>query len=140
MHGMELGAAGMHNQVRQWAEEPYMAYLLDMLLDQGFSVFLTSDHGNTEAEGCGSPAEGAVADLRGHRVRIYSDPVLRMKIKEAFPSALEWQPIGLPDDYLPLIAQDRKAFVREGDRLVTHGGISIEELIVPLVRVERRKS
>ena len=31
MHGMELGAAGMHNQVRQWAEEGFMARLLDIL-------------------------------------------------------------------------------------------------------------
>ncbi len=23
MHGMELGAAGMHNQVRQWAGQPF---------------------------------------------------------------------------------------------------------------------
>ena len=45
MHGMELGTAGMHNQVRQWAEEGFMAGLLDALLDGGFAVFLTSDHG-----------------------------------------------------------------------------------------------
>ena len=24
MHGMEMGTAGMHNQVRQWAEQPYL--------------------------------------------------------------------------------------------------------------------
>ena len=32
MHGMELGTAGMHNQVRQWAGEGFMAELLDKLL------------------------------------------------------------------------------------------------------------
>ena len=53
MHGMALGAAGMHNQVRQWAGEGFMAGLLDALLDGGFAVFLTSDHGNVEAEGRG---------------------------------------------------------------------------------------
>jgi hypothetical protein len=58
MHGMELGAAGMLNQVRQWAQQPYMVEFLDLLLDRGFCVFLTSDHGNIEAEGCGCPAEG----------------------------------------------------------------------------------
>ena len=65
MHGMTLGTAGMHNQVRQWAEEGFMAGLLDALLNDGFAVFLTSDHGNVEAEGCGRPAEGAIADVRG---------------------------------------------------------------------------
>jgi len=140
MHGMELGAAGMYNQVRQWARQPYLAALLDLLLDQGFHVFLTSDHGNIEAEGCGRPAEGAVAELRGERVRIYSDRILRDKVKERFPAALEWEPVGLPDTFLPLIAPARQVFVREGERIVSHGGISIEEIIVPLIRIERKST
>ena len=139
MHGMELGAAGMHNQVRQWARQPYLARLLDLLLNRGFNVFLTSDHGNIEAEGCGRPAEGAAADLRGERVRIYSGRLLRDKVKGRFPAALEWAPVGLPDTFLPLIAPARQAFVLEGERIVSHGGISIEEIIVPFIRIERKK-
>ena len=138
MHGMEMGTAGMHNQVCQWAKQPYMNTLLDLLLERGFRVYLTSDHGNIEAEGCGRPAEGAVADLRGERVRIYPDAVLRSTVKERFPAALEWDPVGLPNDYLPLLAPSRKAFVSEKERLVSHGGISIEEMIVPLVQIERK--
>lgn len=138
MHGMKLGTAGMHNQVRQWAQQPYMAALLDLLLDRGFRVFLTSDHGNIEAQGCGRPAEGAVADLRGERVRVYPDPVLRSKVKNRFPSTVEWAPVGLPDDYLALLAPPQQAFVNEKHRTVSHGGVSVEELIVPLVQIERR--
>jgi len=138
MHGMELGTAGMYNQVRQWARQPYLAELLDLLLDRDFGVFLTSDHGNIEAEGCGRPAEGAVADLRGERVRIYSDKILRDKVKSCFPAAVEWPPAGLPDTFLPLIAPARQAFVPEGERIVSHGGISVEELIVPLIQIERK--
>jgi len=136
MHGMEMGTAGMHNQVRQWSLQPYLNTLLDLLLDRGFLVYLTSDHGNVEAEGCGRPAEGAVADLRGERVRIYPDVALRGKVKERFPAALEWDPVGLPDDYLALLAPPRKAFVQEKQRTVSHGGVSVEELIVPLVQIE----
>ena len=138
MHGMELGAAGMHNQIRQWASEGFMANLVDLLLESGFRVYLASDHGNIEAAGCGRPAEGAVADVRGERARIYPDPLLRGQVKERFPHALEWAPIGLPEDYLPLLAPSRSAFVRETERLVGHGGASLEELVVPLVQIERR--
>lgn len=138
MHGMELGIAGMHNQVRQWAQQSYINTLLGILLERGFRIYLTSDHGNIEAEGCGHPAEGAVADLRGERVRVYPDVALRGKIKERFPAALEWDPVGLPENYLALLAPARQAFVRKGERIVSHGGISIEELIVPLVQIERR--
>jgi len=138
MHGMEMGTAGMHNQVRQWATMSYLNALLDLLFDRGFRVYLTSDHGNVEADGCGRPTEGAVADLRGERVRAYPDAALRGKVKERFPDAMEWGTVGLPEDYLALLAPARRAFVQENQRTVSHGGISIEELIVPLVQIERR--
>jgi hypothetical protein len=62
---------------------------------------------------------------------------LRAKVKERFPAAMEWGTFGLPDNYLALLAPARQAFVREKQRIVCHGGISIEELIVPLVQIER---
>ena len=139
MHGMEMGSAGMHNQVAQWSKQPFLSELLDMLLNRGFRVYLTSDHGNIEAEGCGRPAEGAVADTRGERVRIYRDATLRGKVKEHYPDALEWHPIGLPEDCLSLLAPARQAFIQEKQRTVSHGGISIEEIIVPLVQIEREE-
>lgn len=138
MHGMELGTAGMHNQVRQWAEQPYLASLLDILDKAGFTVYMTSDHGNIESIGCGRPAEGVVADLRGERVRVYPSANLRSKVRVSFPTSLEWSPIGLPDDYLALLAPQGKAFTQAHRRIVGHGGASIEEIIVPLIKVERR--
>ena len=135
---MELGTAGMHNQVRQWTEQGVLASLLDILLDRGFAVFLTADHGNIEASGCGRPAEGSLADLRGERVRIFNDASLRTRVRDRFPDAIAWPSIGLPNDYLPLLAPHRAAFVRENDTLVGHGGITVEEVIVPLVRIERK--
>jgi len=138
MHGMELGSAGMQNQVRQWARQPYLTNLIDLLLDNGFNIFCSSDHGNIEAVGCGRPAEGSIADLRGERVRIYSNSLQRNQVKGRFSEAIEWPPIGLPEDYLPLLAPDRSAFINKGKRLVGHGGISLEELIVPFVQIERK--
>ena len=138
MHGMKLGLAGMHNQVRLWSQQAYLSSLLGLLLDRGFRIWLTSDHGNVEARGCGRPAEGAVADLRGERVRVYPDVILRNKVKQRYATAIEWEPIGLPSDFLPLIAGGRQAFVGEGEQIVGHGGISVEEMIVPLIEVERR--
>jgi len=140
MHGMELGAAGMHNQVRQWAKQGFMSDLIDILLDQDFQIFLSSDHGNIEAKGCGRPAEGVVADIRGERVRVYPDDLLRAAVKKRFPDAIEWPSLGLPDDYRALLAPHRKAFIRDGEIIVGHGGISIEELIVPLIQIERRET
>ena len=135
MHGMELGTAGMHNQVRQWAALGHFAALLHLLFAHGFHVYLTADHGNVEAAGCGRPNEGAVADLRGERARVYSDAGLRRRVAERFSDAWQWPGDGLPGDYLPLLAPNRSAFVGEGERVVAHGGVCLEELVVPFVEV-----
>lgn len=139
MHGMELGAAGMHNQIRQWADQGFMARLLDLLVEKGFSVFLTADHGNIEAGGCGKPGEGAAADVRGQRVRIYPNSDLRSATHIRYPESIAWSPVGLPPDYYPLFAPYRKAFIAPGGNTVAHGGSAIEEVIVPFIQISKRK-
>jgi len=138
MHGMQLGAAGMHNQIRQWAQDGFLAALLAHLHDQGFGVWLTSDHGNIECQGAGRPSEGVVADTRGERARTYPSAELRHVVAEKFPFAIEWQQLGLPTDYFPLLAGGEAAFIAPGETTVAHGGIAIEEVLVPLVKIERR--
>jgi hypothetical protein len=76
--------------------------------------------------------------MRGERVRVYPDPALRSQVQARFPEALAWPTLGLPDNYCPLLAPGRSAFVPEGTRIVGHGGITLEELIVPFIRIERR--
>ena len=137
MHGMELGSRGMHGQIRQWAEEGFLSDLCSFLLGSGFQVHLTSDHGNIEATGCGRPSEGSLADVRGERARVYPNKALRDRTAAAFPNAIAWPGVGLPDGFDVLLAPPAQAFVPVADRIVAHGGISIEELIVPWVRVER---
>ena len=139
MHGMELGAGGMQSQVRQWAESGVLAQAVSLLMDSGFRVFITSDHGNTEATGIGSPQEGVTAETRGQRARIYSEAILRKQVKGLFPDAVEWDPIGLPADFLPLLAPAGAAFAPQGKTVVCHGGLSVEEVIVPLVEVTEGK-
>ena len=138
IHGMQLGAAGMHNQIDQWCRGEYLISLLNYLSNHGYEIWITSDHGNIESIGKGRPTEGAIAESRGERVRIYPTPELRSQISSTFTFAREWKPSGLPDNYFPLVATWNDAFVNDGDSIVGHGGVSIEEVIVPLIKVERR--
>jgi len=65
MHGMQLGATGMHNQIDQWCRKGFLTSLIDYLLLNNYQVWLTSDHGNIECSGMGSPLEGSIAETRG---------------------------------------------------------------------------
>ena len=140
VHGMKLGERGMANQVRQWAAGRFLAGLLDKLLAADFDVWLTSDHGNIEARGTGNPREGVVANLRGERVRIFPDESLRTRVADGCDDAVRWPSLGLPEDFVPLLAPGRDAFVAKGKSMVCHGGAALEEVIVPLVRITRPTS
>jgi len=137
MHGMQLGSTGMHNQIKQWCQGGFLGSLVGHLLDYGYEVWLTSDHGNIECHGKGRPSEGVIAETHGERVRVYPTSELRSRAVDTFTFASQWQPIGLPSDYYPLVAGGRDAFANPGDCIVGHGGIAIEEVIVPLVKFER---
>ena len=42
---------------------------------------------------------------------------------------------GLPPNYNPVFSAERTAFVPAGEHVVVHGGISVEELIVPFIKI-----
>ena len=50
---------------------------LAAMLERGFQVILTADHGNVEAVGIGKPNVGATADERGELVHVFFDALLR---------------------------------------------------------------
>lgn len=137
MHGMQLGSAGMHSQIVQWCHKGYLSDLVGSLLELGFDVWLTADHGNIECKGMGLPAEGVLADTHGQRARVYPTAELRNIVSTEYPFARNWPTDGLPTNYFPLVAEGRCAFGHPNTTMVSHGGISIEEVIVPLVQLER---
>jgi hypothetical protein len=135
MHGMQLGAEGMANQIQTWAEEEFLFRLIFVLRAKGFDVFMSSDHGNTEAIGIGLPQEGVLSDKGGERCRIYSDPLLTNTCLKAFPQALSWRNSSLPDNLAVLLAPYGKSFATVGKKSLSHGGPSIEEVCVPFLRI-----
>ncbi len=135
MHGNPTGSSGLHAQVENWAGQGYFSALVNSLLERGFAVFVTSDHGNIEAVGFGKPNVGATAEERGERAHVFSEEVLRSTAAENFQDAIPWPAVGLPLDYLALIAPGHFAFIPEGRRTIGHGGISLEEVVVPFVEI-----
>jgi hypothetical protein len=139
MHGMELGMVGMAGQVRTWAEEGFLPRLLARLIELGFDVFISADHGNTEANGIGTPREGALVDKGGERCRIYSEPSLTKSCVADFPGTLEWSHPGLPDTLSTLLAPHGKAYTQLGSTMLGHGGPSLEEVCVPFIKLSTGK-
>lgn len=136
MHGIKSGMSGLNAALIDWLDKWQFASKIQALLDSGFEVIITSDHGNQEAVGCGWPNEGVKAETKGERVRMYKDKVEYSSDKT---DVLEWpaKKYGLPSDIYPLISKGRHAFVQKDKMIVGHGGISLHEVIVPFAIVTR---
>ena len=135
IHGAVLGKRGIAAQIASWCESGFVERLFTLLLDQGFHVYLTADHGNVEALGVGRPNQGVASEMRGERVRTYRNEAMAAESLAANPDAFRLDVAGLPANFMPLYAGGRGAFVPKGDQVVVHGGVSLEELIVPFVKV-----
>jgi len=135
MHGMQLGSAGMIGQVRSWTEEGFLRSLLARLTSSGFEVLISSDHGNVEAVGIGTPQEGILSDKRGQRCRIYTEPSLRANAMAKIEGSTPWEHSGLPPNLHVLLARYGDAFVQKGVKIACHGGSSLEEVIVPFAHL-----
>jgi PglZ domain-containing protein len=137
MHGVKTGSAGLHAMVRQWAQAGAMGKLIKRLLDLGYEIILTADHGNIHSRGIGKPKVGSVADERGERAHVFPDENTRAGVAKEYPEAIVWPQIGLPESWHVLLAPGRSAFLPEGRQTVGHGGIAMEEVIVPFVKIGR---
>lgn len=137
VHGDVLGMRTLQDHIRSWGRDTFSGIVIG-LLDRGFAVYLSSDHGSIEAMGIGRPKEeGVLVEQRGARARIYPNGTLRAQVAGAFPAAITWPPIGLPDNVWALLAPDRQAFVQEGTREIGHGGATIDEVVVPFVEIKK---
>ena len=138
VHGTVLGTGGLHAEVRHWVAQGRFRKIIQTLLDEKYEVWVTSDHGNIDGTGIGKPDVGAIAENRGQRAQIFRDEGTRTKTHAQFPEAIVWQQSGIPDDMRAMLAPGRGAFIPEGKRAVAHGGISVEEVIVPLARISEK--
>ncbi len=119
----------------RWLKTGFVERLFAFLLRSEFTIYVTADHGNVDAIGVGRPNQGVIAETRGERVRVYRSEPLRAESAATYAGTIPQDIAGLPANFMPLFAGGRSAFVPDGDQVVVHGGVSVEELIVPFVKI-----
>jgi hypothetical protein len=139
IHDATLGAPGFQASLHVWLEGygRRVEEVIAGLLAQGYTVYLASDHGHIQARGLGRPSEGLTVDTRGQRARIYSDPHAAVNTQRGFPQTILWSDDGLlPDGVWVLMPEGRSAFATFNETVVTHGGLTLDEVVVPLVTIK----
>ena len=144
MHGIkEVGMAGLNSLVDTWLVKWNLSDKIDQMVQAGFEVVITADHGSQECSGSGRISDGSNAETKGERVRIYNHKQLLVKAADDYEEAVvEWPPSksALPADVYPMLSNSQSAFIQKGRNIVGHGGIGLHEVIVPLAVIRRRES
>lgn len=137
MHGAMQGLKTMQSEIKTWLKSNYLVQFLTDLIAAGFEVYVTSDHGNVECTGRGRIPQGVTVETKGERFRTYQSEIIRNQTALEHTDTIPWDDTSLPENYFVLLANDKRAFTPKNDKIVTHGGIHIEEVIVPFVNVTR---
>lgn len=131
MHGVLMGDEQLYLSTLQWAESNLLSNLIQKLKQEGFKIFITTDHGNIESTGIRSlrlnEKFGALSRSKRH-IRFSNDT-----LKKEFLKNNTSLPVGIKD--LSVYLKDKSAFVPENDRLITHGGSYFWEVIIPFVEI-----
>ena len=145
VHGATVGTADVFASVKLWLQDGYQSgtgsswfeALIGKLLANNFHVMIASDHGHVEALGKGQPQEGVLVETRSKRARLYNNLDFARAVQVQYPDTILWQDDGLlPAGWQALMPAGRTAFAPQGQRIVSHGGLTIEEMIVPLISIE----
>lgn len=140
MRGVTLGTAEIHYNLRLWVEKYFLIELIEELFERSFDVYITSDHGNIETYGMGTLRQGSLVEKASTRVRVYENPVFAKQALEIYTDSVQWPVENVRSQYCFIFAGGRKAFLRKSKvKQVSHGGISLEEIVVPFIRVWRKK-
>jgi hypothetical protein len=131
---------GRYASLHIWAPQGHLSDLHNRLANENFAVDGTADHGNVTATGIGIPRAGVLAETKGQRARVYDREDFRQEVATKSPESVRWPGYGLPPGRHVLLAGDLKAFTNESTRIVAHGGIALEEVLVTFVAIGRDES
>ena len=116
-----------------WATRTELRSLIQEAYQYGYRIILTADHGHVRCDGIGRAEAGDLTEERSKRVLLFNNQALSQRY--AGEHTMAYQPAGLPQTCWPVFATNFAAFEQAGVACVSHGGMSIEEVFVPVVEV-----
>lgn len=134
MHKQLQGARGMAVDIKEWLKMGSLQGLIEKLMKMGFNVFITSDHGHSEATGKGRFSKpGLLTESASRRAVIYKDFAGAEELNKF--SVNEYTGTYMLNNYRYFLFENGECIGDYGNKYITHGGESIEELLVPFIRI-----
>jgi hypothetical protein len=125
-----------YDTLRAHLENGRLDALFERLLGGGYRVFVTSDHGNLAGVGMGVKPPQALVESYARRVALFDQAALAQTYAQTHGLRV-FRTKALPPDLHPVYPGGNDLFDTAGAVAISHGGLSMEELIVPFVEVTR---
>lgn len=136
VHGQRQGRQGMYHDVDYLASTEKLTTLVRNLVSNGFDIYISADHGNTLCTGQGKLMKcGVETETKGHRMVVLEKFADTEKMIAQY-DLIEYPKYFLNKQYDYLICNIGKSFDAKGTKIMTHGGITLDEVIVPFIRIK----
>lgn len=112
--------------------------LIKSLIQQGFETYLVSDHGSIFSVGNGVKVSNELFDNRAKRYLISENEILLKEYKNKIRKSILIQFKNLIGNEYLLLLSGNTMFGSKNEASLTHGGISVEEVVVPFIRVIKK--
>lgn len=119
-------------------EDSNLDDLIRNLLKQDFNIYFVSDHGNIFSYGNGINVSRDLFDSKAKRYLISNEKILLSEFKREIRDSLLIQFKNIIGNDFLLLLFSNVMFGGKNESTLTHGGISIEEVVVPFIKVMKK--
>ena len=136
VHSQLQGRLGMFNDISVLANQKKLYKLTKRLVSDGFDIYITADHGNTPCGGLGKlVGTGVEVETKSRRMLALRDFADKDKLIEKY-RLIEYPKYYLPKEYDYLICDVGESLDAKDADVMTHGGITLDEIVVPFVKIK----
>lgn len=136
VHAQHQGRLGMLNDIGVLSDQHQLADMTRRFLSDGFDVYISADHGNTPCTGLGRlMGTGVETETKSRRMLVLQNFADKEGLMQKY-GMIEYLKYYLDKAFDYLICDVGDSFDVKGEDVMTHGGISIDEVIVPFIKIK----
>ena len=133
MHGQKQGKKGMYNDIIQMSKDSKLKKMVIELLKKGFDIYICTDHGSTQCKGIGKIQNSVEIETKSHRMLVVKN------YGKNYDNLINYSSkYYLNKEYQYFICNAGESLDNKGEVVINHGGITIEEIIVPFIQIKKR--
>lgn len=137
VHGQLQGRLGMYNDIKVLADQHRLVDTVKRMIAQGFDVYISADHGNTLCTGMGKLMKtGVETETKSRRMIVLKDFANKDSLLAKYDNLIEYPGYYLDKQFDYLICGVGDSFDAKGEQVMSHGGITIDEVIVPFIKIK----